>query len=86
MRLIFKNIIYRLLTSHKNFYPEYMSLDDVKKGLESGELFEAKIRISQKCHSEAYVPSPVRIFFRKMCGLIFKHSFILYRINLKIYC
>jgi len=37
-----------------------MLLDDVKKGLESGELFEAHIRISQKCHSEAYVPSPVR--------------------------
>lgn len=37
-----------------------MQLDDVKKGLESGELFEGNIRISQKCHTEAYVPSPVR--------------------------
>lgn len=37
-----------------------MPLDEVKKGLESGELFEGRIRISQKCVSEAYVPSPVR--------------------------
>lgn len=37
-----------------------MQLDDVKKGLESGELFEGYIRISQKCPTEAYVPSPVR--------------------------
>jgi len=37
-----------------------MQLDDVKKGLESGELFEGDIRISQKCPTEAYVPSPVR--------------------------
>jgi len=37
-----------------------MQLDDVKKGLESGELFEGNIRISQKCPTEAYVPSPVR--------------------------
>jgi len=37
-----------------------MPLEDVKKGLESGELFEGYIRISQKCPTEAYVPSPVR--------------------------
>lgn len=37
-----------------------MQFDDVKKGLESGELFEGHIRISQKCSTEAYVPSPVR--------------------------
>lgn len=37
-----------------------MQLDDVIKGLESGELFEGCIRISQKCTNEAYVPSPVR--------------------------
>lgn len=36
-----------------------MPLDDVKRGLESGILFEGHIRISQKCVSEAYVPSPV---------------------------
>jgi hypothetical protein len=36
-----------------------MELDDVMKGLESGELFEGNIRISQKCTTEAYVPSPV---------------------------
>ncbi|XP_050432140.1 DIS3-like exonuclease 2 isoform X2 [Adelges cooleyi] len=44
--------------SNKAYYPDYMSLDDVKKGLENGELFEGNIRISQKCYSEAYVPSP----------------------------
>ncbi|XP_025193320.1 DIS3-like exonuclease 2 [Melanaphis sacchari] len=44
--------------SHKNYYPNYMQLEDVKKGLESGELFEGNIRISQKCTTEAYVPSP----------------------------
>ncbi|KAL5233445.1 hypothetical protein ACI65C_000855 [Semiaphis heraclei] len=44
--------------SHKDFYPNYMQFDDVKKGLESGELFEGHIRISQKCPTEAYVPSP----------------------------
>jgi len=37
-----------------------MQFDDVKKGLESGQLFEGHIRISQKCPTEAYVPSPVR--------------------------
>lgn len=48
--------------SQKNFYSEYIPFTDVKKGLESGELFEAIIRISQKCSSEAYVASPVRKF------------------------
>lgn len=37
-----------------------MLLDDVKIGLDNGELFEGNIRISQKCNNEAYVPSPVR--------------------------
>lgn len=46
---------------NKNFYTKYMSFDDVKKGLENKELFEGIIRISQKCSSEAYVPSPVKI-------------------------
>jgi len=44
--------------SQKNYYSNYMELDDVIKGLESGELFEGNIRISQKCTIEAYVPSP----------------------------
>ncbi|KAL4084635.1 hypothetical protein QTP88_027564 [Uroleucon formosanum] len=46
------------ISNHKDFYHDYMQLDDVKKGLESGELFEGYIRISQKCPTEAYVPSP----------------------------
>lgn len=37
-----------------------MPWDDVVKGLESGELFEGNIRISQKCSNEAYIPSPVK--------------------------
>lgn len=44
--------------NHKDYYPNYMQLDDVKKGIESGKLFEGNIRISQKCTTEAYVPSP----------------------------
>ncbi|XP_001942877.1 DIS3-like exonuclease 2 [Acyrthosiphon pisum] len=46
------------LSNQKDFYLDYMQLDDVKKGLESGDLFEGNIRISQKCPTEAYVPSP----------------------------
>lgn len=45
----------------KGFFPNYMPLVDVEKGLKSGELFEGIIRISKKCASEAYVPSPVRL-------------------------
>lgn len=37
-----------------------MEFDKVKKGLESGELFESNLRISPKCTTEAYVPSPVK--------------------------
>lgn len=50
--------VYEPFISQKNYYANYMQLDDVIKGLESGELFEGYIRISQKCTNEAYVPSP----------------------------
>lgn len=63
-----------------------MPLDEVKKGLESGELFEGNIRISQKCNSEAYVPSPVRIhLYNFILTFNFNHSIVIYRINLRIY-
>jgi len=60
-----------------------MQLDDVKKGLESGELFEGNIRISQKCPTEAYVPSPVR----NLCETCVYNILLLifYRINQRIY-
>lgn len=59
-KLYYFILFWRSFANHKNFFPEYMPLDFVKKGLENGELIEGNIRISQKCNSEAYVPSPVK--------------------------
>lgn len=47
-----------------------MPLDNVKNGLKSGELFEGYIRISLKCITEAYVPSPVRKYCYILCQFL----------------
>lgn len=60
-----------------------MPFEDVVKGLKNNELFEGIIRISQKCSSEAYIPSPVK---RKLCNFCnFSNHIIFYRINLRIF-
>lgn len=65
------------MASHTYFYPTYMLLDDVKKGLESGELFEGNIRINHKCNSEAYVPSPVRKYYYFLYQLLTIFSYFI---------
>lgn len=57
----------RTFENHKNFYAKYMPLVEVEKGLKNKQLFEGVIRISQKCTSEAYVPSPVK---RNLCNFL----------------